>query len=421
MEKISCVIPTYNRCPHSLEKKEHNPLWWCLASLREQTPEANLEEIIIVDDCSEDFTREVLVQFSKKTSVNLVYKKNERRLGSGQSRNLGVELAKNNLVFFLDDDCLFLDKKTLHKLNYAFSQLKKGKKVGAMALPVTSNSLEAKLVALSDIGAINREEGKMLGNHSKFPREYLADLGKYYLNKELDIFQPVEVKVMGGVFLCDKKAFEEAGGFPTFPWKNAYAEEPELVLNMQKHGWGVFYLPSLDNKFRIFHCKFGYPRFDRPLTDGPFSINGLSSEEIIKESAKKRGNTGNRVDKYDMLYSMVISDFWIMCKHVNIETGINSLISKYRLLVRKYPGDDFYLDLKTIPQRKRLALWQQAMQDGLDFLRKKEIIAPSEEEYIKKSVLETVGSESCQIRGVITLSPPPTGYSHRTRRSYSGL
>lgn len=387
-EKISCVIPTYNRCPYNSERKEHNPLWWCLTSLREQTPEANLEEIIIVDDCSEDFTGEVLVQLGKKTPTNLIYKKNEKRLGSGRSRNLGVELAKNDLVFFLDDDCLFLDKETLYKLNYAFSQLKKEKKIGAMTLPVTSNSLEAKLVNISEIGTINREEGKMLGNHSKFPQEYLAALENYYFDKEKNLFQPLEVKTMGGVFLCEKEAFKEAGGFPTFPWKNAFAEEPELALNMQKYGWKVFYLPSLDKNLMVFHCKFGYPRFDRPPADGFFTIDGLSLKEIIKESTKKRNNTGNRVDKYDLLYSKVISEFWIMCKHLGIETGINSLITNYHFLKKDNFRDIFYLDLKTIPQRKRLDIWQQAMQDGLDFLREKGITIPSEEEYIKKSVLE---------------------------------
>ena len=94
--KISCVIPTYNRCPHQHEL-ELNPLWWSVTSLSKQQ---NLEEIILVDDNSNDYTEKTVDELRKKKQIQIKYYKNNEWQGSGESRNLGVEVAKNDLIFF---------------------------------------------------------------------------------------------------------------------------------------------------------------------------------------------------------------------------------------------------------------------------------------------------------------------------------
>ena len=53
--KISCVIPTYNRCPN--REIQYNPLWWAAHSLFKQS---NVGEIVFVDDGSDDYFLETI-------------------------------------------------------------------------------------------------------------------------------------------------------------------------------------------------------------------------------------------------------------------------------------------------------------------------------------------------------------------------
>src|SRR3989344_2339665 len=105
LPKISAIVTTYNRCPHSVEK-DSNPLGWCLESLISQKG-GNLDEIVIINDSSSDYTKEVVEDFQKKSSITLNYIKNPKNIGFAKSRNLGVKASKNNLLMFLDDDCIF--------------------------------------------------------------------------------------------------------------------------------------------------------------------------------------------------------------------------------------------------------------------------------------------------------------------------
>jgi len=372
--KISCVIPTYNRCPYNTKKKKFNPLWWCITSLNMQSKQSSLNEIIIIDDNSQDFTKEIVKELSKISKIKIFYRKNKKRVGSGKSRNIGVKFTKNDLIFFLDDDCILLKKDILEKANYAFNALRnKGIKIGALSLPVTSNKLKSDIVNSNRIGIINKEKGSIMRYHIEFPKEYISNLEKYYLNKNKKVFWPLKVKVVGGVFLCDKKAFLDAGGFPTFSWGNIFGEEPEFILNMQKKGWKVFYLPSIDKKFRVFHCKFGYKNFDREIGDYNFKIKNIHFRNILKESSKPRTDTGNRVCKEKMLYSMIISDLFIMFKHFGIKVGLNYINSKYKEIINPVYSKT-YKDLDNIQFNKKINIFKKAISDGLKILRRKNFI-----------------------------------------------
>jgi glycosyltransferase involved in cell wall biosynthesis len=89
---ISIVMTTYNRA--DLLKR-------AVRSLERQTYK-NFE-LIIVDDCSSDRTRDVISSLERDCSriraVSL-----EKNLGLSGARNRGMELASGSLVAFLDDD-----------------------------------------------------------------------------------------------------------------------------------------------------------------------------------------------------------------------------------------------------------------------------------------------------------------------------
>lgn len=91
-EKITIVVPCYN---------VENFLARCLDSLLAQTYQ-NLE-IIMVEDCSTDGTRDVVRKYEKKYgNLRAIY--NQVNGGLGHARNVGIEAADSKYIAFLDSD-----------------------------------------------------------------------------------------------------------------------------------------------------------------------------------------------------------------------------------------------------------------------------------------------------------------------------
>lgn len=87
MPKVSIIISTRNRCtllPRAVESARHA---------------GRDVEIIVVDDASEDQTREVC-----KTWLDVRYIQTQRRRGPGGARNLGLIASTSPYISFLDDD-----------------------------------------------------------------------------------------------------------------------------------------------------------------------------------------------------------------------------------------------------------------------------------------------------------------------------
>lgn len=93
--KVSVVIPTYNSAKY---------LPQALDSVLQQT--YTDYEIIAIDDGSTDNTRAVIEPYLAK--IHYVYQENQ---GVAAARNRGIELAKGELIAFLDADDLFLPDK----------------------------------------------------------------------------------------------------------------------------------------------------------------------------------------------------------------------------------------------------------------------------------------------------------------------
>lgn len=92
--QISVVIPVYNTSSY---------LARCIDSIFEQ--DLKDVELIFIDDYSTDNSFEVLNQCLKgRESENLTIVKNPKNLGSGETRNKGISLAKGDYVIFVDSD-----------------------------------------------------------------------------------------------------------------------------------------------------------------------------------------------------------------------------------------------------------------------------------------------------------------------------
>lgn len=91
--EISVVIPCYNAS---------NYLGRCLDALKAQTYKDF--EVICVDDCSTDETAQLIEDYSRYTSLQLKYVRNEINSGPAASRNKGIQIACGNYVAFCDSD-----------------------------------------------------------------------------------------------------------------------------------------------------------------------------------------------------------------------------------------------------------------------------------------------------------------------------
>lgn len=95
MPKISFVLPTRNRLEWVGE---------CLQSLRDQT-EKDIE-IIVVNDASDDGTKEFLDEYAlSDPRIKLVH--NEKQMGGGNSRNIGMAQAASEIIAQADDDDVY--------------------------------------------------------------------------------------------------------------------------------------------------------------------------------------------------------------------------------------------------------------------------------------------------------------------------
>jgi GT2 family glycosyltransferase len=357
--KVSCVIPTFNRCPYE-QRVELNPIWWAADSLFRQS---NIGEIIFVDDASQDYISETvgrIDEVGKSFGVDVRYIRNEERIGSGESRNRGVDSAVNDYVFFMDDDCIVVGDDVLFKLQRTFDILKReSEKVGALSLPVSSGDLNPEVYHSSKIGKLDGETGFMHGVYMRFPSEYIDHPD--YLDLNLDILRPIEIDFTGGVFLFDRDVYLEAGGFPKTRWRNASAEEAEFMLNMGRKGHKTFYLPSLDEKFSVFHFKFGDPFRERFVKESyPFEVSGVSLEEILESSLEGSPQEhGNRVNETELLYSTMVSRIRLIFKYYGNQTGLNYLRTTFS-------------DLKTDPDK--INVFGRSLEDGLMMMDEEGII-----------------------------------------------
>lgn len=106
---ISIVVPAYNA--EKFIKK-------CIKSVIEQ--KFDDYELIIINDCSTDNTIKIIQEYADKCERIKVYS-NEKNMGEGNTRNVGINNAIGEYIMFLDsDDYLFNDS-----LNYINDMIKK--------------------------------------------------------------------------------------------------------------------------------------------------------------------------------------------------------------------------------------------------------------------------------------------------------
>lgn len=137
--KISVIITTYNR-PELLQES--------IKSVLNQTY-TNFE-LIIIDDCSDNETRDCIAMFNDE---RIIYHRNDVNMHLSASRNIGIDICSGKFLCFLDDDDIWnknklqlqIDKfRTLENnygLVYAWMNIVTNSKIVDRLSPIANNNV----------------------------------------------------------------------------------------------------------------------------------------------------------------------------------------------------------------------------------------------------------------------------------------
>lgn len=115
---VSVIVPTYNY-------DKFLPM--AVSSVIDQTYK-NIE-IIIVDDCSNDNTAQVVKTFSSNMYNNIRYIRHAKNRGPSATRNTGIDRAKGEYIAFLDADDRWYPKK----LEFQLKEFSKNHSLGLVS------------------------------------------------------------------------------------------------------------------------------------------------------------------------------------------------------------------------------------------------------------------------------------------------
>lgn len=372
--EVSVIIPTRNRCPYKPNslRAELNPLAWAINSLLLQKPKIN--EIVIVDDNSNDFTKQVVESFKEeanKKEIKLIYMKNAKQEGNGASRNIGSRLANSKYLFFTDDD-LIMAPYAIFGAYHLFNLIqKKGEKVGFVGLPVYfRKSFPNKILSKKEIGILNYTKGIFKPNKDAFVAEFLLEeKTNKFIDNELNILNPIEIQNTNAYGLCLRQAFEDVGGFPD---KIVRGEDREFGSKLIENGYDIYF--SCDIKFQGVHGMFGFNNDILFEGDDWFRRVGgmISLKKSMDECNKPKESTGARVAIDEYVHQQIMS-FFISAYKRNKKGGINWIKKVYKDFVLE--GSSTSIGAQKIPQlneKQRRQMWLSAINEGLKFIRSEE-------------------------------------------------
>lgn len=220
--KISIITVTMNHL-HLLKQM--------LDSLFYKYPPKVSFELIIVDNCSTDNTKEYIT----KNFPDINYIENDYIAGFAENNNKGVKLAKGEYILILNPDIIILENSIDKLYNY----LSNNDKVGIVAPQLLNTDLSIqhsmrKFITPSILIARLSTKGKDNSKNKKV---------KEYLMSNINITKPTEVDwCMGAALLFRKTFYDELNGFDENFF--LYVEDMDICHRCWKTGKSVVYIPE---------------------------------------------------------------------------------------------------------------------------------------------------------------------------------
>lgn len=203
---LAVIIPNYNNEKY-LRK--------CIDSVLEQTLLPN--EIIVVDDCSTDNSRKIIIEYEQKYSIikPLFLDKN---CGVSNARNKGLEYASTRFVTFVDSDDFYYNKEKLKN---------------EMTLIKSYESNGKDIVAYSVVARVDKEGKLFPGRHNRKWRKV-----QFVKGKSLVTLVSMTKQARVPRDYCIKKDVLQSVGAYSF-YKNFY-EDLDLLMRIAETGIEYF-------------------------------------------------------------------------------------------------------------------------------------------------------------------------------------
>lgn len=226
---ISVIIVNYN-VKYFLEQ--------CLLSVQKALKGLQ-GEIIVIDNCSADGSREYLCPAFP--AVNFIW--NEKNIGFGKACNLGLTKATGKYILFLNPDTIV--PEDCFEKSIAFMEMQAD--AGAMGIRMLDGSGNFLKESKRAFPSPQTSFYKLIGLARLFPHSKL--FSQYHLGY-LDEHKNHKVDVLAGAFMLVKKeVLDKTGGFDEVFFM--YGEDVDLSYRIQKAGYTNYYF----SESSIIHFK----------------------------------------------------------------------------------------------------------------------------------------------------------------------
>lgn len=299
---FSVVIPTYNR------EKE---LKKCIDSIFEQSVLPS--EVLIIDDgeLSSEFIDKTRGICQNKEIGFVYYRKNHQkeRRGLSESKNIALGLAKEDVIFILDDDVI-LDKNFFEEI-----------------MKVWENNEDKNLIGVGGIIKNNRKKvwlEKLYNSIFGLISKYKWDINEvgYQVWDEGIIKREKGYYVHGGVSSYRKSLVKKIGGFSTFNGGRTALEDVDFCLRAKNRDYYFIVEP----KARALHKQ------SRVSREKEFQIGfkeGYNRCLIFRENCKK--NLRNYLWFYWASIGWILRQFLV--GHFN--KGLGMIKGYFQYLIKK--------------------------------------------------------------------------------------
>lgn len=205
---VSIIIPVYNQFQYTYN---------CLKSILKNS-EGVSYEIIIADDCSEDYTKEI-----EKNVLNITIIHNKENLRFLKNCNNAAKLAKGKYILFLNNDTQVQQDWLLPLVDL----IERDENIGMVGSKLVYNDGR-----LQEAGGIIWKDALACN----YGRLSCSDNPEFNYVKEVDY-------ISGASIMIKKELWQSIGGFDE-RYTPAYYEDSDLAFEVRSHGYKVMYQPK---------------------------------------------------------------------------------------------------------------------------------------------------------------------------------
>lgn len=217
---VSVIIVTWN---------SEREISGCLSSLE------NDLEVIVVDNCSQDRTKEII----RENFPKVKFLENPSNLGFAKANNRGVRAAKGKYILLLNPDTV-VREGSIEKMSRFMDT---HPDVGVIG-PRLLNPGGSVQPSCREFPSYKNILFELTGIPRIFPNLSLWRMGYFNHNTLREVDQP-----MGACLLIRREVLKEVGGFDeSFP---IFMNDVDLCYRIKRRGWKVLFFPEAE----VFHLK----------------------------------------------------------------------------------------------------------------------------------------------------------------------